>query len=75
MRVGIITDHPFEAPFGYSIRPRELSINLAKLGSEVHVFSPVDKSLKISDNLMIHGVSSYQAPFVSRLHGFVRKTF
>jgi glycosyltransferase involved in cell wall biosynthesis len=75
MRIGIVTDHPFEEPFGYSIRPRELSINLAKLGSEVHVFSPVDKSLKISDNLTIHGISSYQTPFIMRVHKLIRKIF
>jgi glycosyltransferase involved in cell wall biosynthesis len=75
MRIGIITDHPFEAPFGYSIRPRELSINLANLGSEVHVFSPVDKNLKLSDNLTIHGISSYQTPFIMRAHKLIRKVF
>jgi glycosyltransferase involved in cell wall biosynthesis len=75
MRVGIITDSPYDAPLGYSIRPRELSTNLARLGCEVNVFSPVDKCVKISENLMVNGIHAYQAPFAVKFHGFVRKAF
>ena len=75
VRVGVITDSPYDAPLGYSVRPRELSENLARLGCEVHVFSPVDKSMKISENLMVHGINAFEARFLARFYKFVRKAF
>lgn len=75
MHIGIIIDHPFEAPLGYSIRPRELSINLAKLGCEVHIFSPVDVEYRFSSNLVVHGISQLQASFLGRLHKILRKAY
>jgi len=75
MRLGVILDHPYDAPLGYSIRPRELCKNLAKVGCEVHIFSPVDRSLKISDNLVVHGIPAYQELFMRICNRFIRKAF
>lgn len=50
-------------------------MNLANLGCEVHVFSPVDKSYKITDNLIVHGVPSYQFFLTSQFHRFLRDAF
>lgn len=75
MRVAIIVDHPFEAPLGYSIRPKQLSVHLAKLGCEVHVLSPIDVRYKFSNNLILHGISSHKAIFMKRLHRLLRKTY
>jgi glycogen synthase len=75
MRVGIIVDNPINAALGYSIRPRELSTNLAKLGCEVYVFSPVDKSLQLSENFFIKGIPNWQEFFATKLHKSTRKMF
>jgi glycosyltransferase involved in cell wall biosynthesis len=76
MRIGIIVDHPFEAPLGYSIRPRELAMHLAELGCEVHVFSPVDVDRKISNSLILHGTSSRKTHLIiRRLHRLLRKAY
>lgn len=75
MRIGMLIDHPFNAPLGYSIRPRELCMRLAESGCEVHVFSPVDVDRKISDNLYLHGNSSFEAYFLGSFHKLLRKAF
>jgi len=75
MRVGVIVDHPFEAPLGYSIRPRELSMNLAELGCKVYVFSPVDVSRRFSNNLILYGGSSGKIYFMKIFHGLLRKAY
>ncbi|HKZ38774.1 MAG TPA: hypothetical protein VJ184_14030, partial [Chryseolinea sp.] len=75
MRVGIIVDNPINAPLGYSIRPRELSANLAKLGCEVYVFSPVDKNVQLSENLFVKGIPDWQECFTKHLYKSTRKIF
>jgi glycosyltransferase involved in cell wall biosynthesis len=75
VRVGIIVDNPINAPLGYSIRPRELSANLAKLGCEVYVFSPVDKNSQLSENYFIKGIPNWQEWFTTALHKSVRRIF
>jgi glycosyltransferase involved in cell wall biosynthesis len=75
MRVGIVTDSPIKTALGYSIRPKELAINLAKLGCEVHIFSAVDKGFNISNNVLVHGISAPQAFLADRAYRFARKTF
>ena len=76
MRIGIILDHSFYDPFGYSIRPREIATNLAELGYKVHIFSPVDKTTKINDNLFIHGVNKEKnSTYLQYLNKFTRSLF
>lgn len=75
MRVGVLIDHPFDAPLGYSIRPKELCMRLAELGCEVHAFSPVDIDYKISDNLFLHGNSYPGSYLLGSFHKLLRKAF
>jgi glycosyltransferase involved in cell wall biosynthesis len=75
LRVGIIVDNPIIAAAGYSIRPRELAENLAKIGCVVYIFSPVDRNMKLSENVFVKGIPNWQELFTRKFYRSLRKAF
>lgn len=75
MRIGLITDQPYRAALGYSIRPKELSLNLSNLGFEMYIFSQTDLSEKVSDHLVIRGTNPRLLPILKKFQAVGYKAF
>ena len=75
LSVGFIVKNPYHGDLGYSIRTRELSLGLAKLGCQVHVFTPVDKEgEKPYPNIILHSMSGKTNSDLFRmLREYIRK--
>jgi len=56
--VGIIIQHPFEYSLGTIVNVLGFSEALSKMGATVHIFSPFEKTRKISKNLYIHNIKT-----------------
>jgi glycosyltransferase involved in cell wall biosynthesis len=75
LSVGFIVENPYHGDLGFSIRTRELSLGLAKLGCQVHVFTPVDKEgEKPYPNIILHSMSGKTNSDLYRmLREYIRK--
>jgi glycosyltransferase involved in cell wall biosynthesis len=67
MKVASIFLHPFSGSLGSTVRVKELSISLAKLGVVTHIFTPYEKESLIANGVYVRSVSN-----VSNLAGLSR---
>jgi glycosyltransferase involved in cell wall biosynthesis len=75
LSIGFITENSYYGDLGFSIRTRELSIGLAKLGCNVHLFTPVDNEGDTPyPNIFLHNISGKtNSQFYMRLREYIRK--
>jgi glycosyltransferase involved in cell wall biosynthesis len=58
VKVGILFFHPFSESMGSAVRVRELSFSLAKMGLEVYIYTPYEKSRDLLPNVHIISLSA-----------------
>ena len=56
--IGTILQHPLEYSLGTIVNVLGFSEALTKMGATVHIFSPFEKTRKITKNLYIHNVKT-----------------